>query len=165
MPPDDFAPGGAPLPLPIQRERHEQPIVHPKINDAPSPALRPPSSSAPTYNYPTSRYSPEEQHPSNGWTTAILSPSPGAESVGEDVTCQSPPSVKGNVSATTHFSTDSPPDPEPRGTGGDRAMSIGTLLSSHEHPNPSYGRRGAGAYGMDVDGEGQARRRRKYDER
>jgi hypothetical protein len=68
------------------------------------------------------------------------------------------------MNASTHSPTDSPPETQPRAAGGDRLMSIGTLLSPREPPNPSYERRGPGVHGMDVDEE-QARRGRKYDER
>lgn len=171
VPSDNFTPGGAPLPPPVYHERVERPIVHPKFNDPPSSAVRRPSPSASTPVYPpaqarpTPRHSQEERPHSNGWTTAILSPSSGAESVDEEVTYQGTPSVKGNVNATPHSSagTGSPPETEPRGTGGDRVMSIGTLLLSHGPPNQSYERRGARGHGMDVDGEEQVRRVRRYD--
>lgn len=145
-------------------------MVHPKFNDAPSSAVRRPSPSASTHNYPpaharpTPRHSPEERRQSNGWTTAILSPSSGAESVDEDVSYRGTPSVKGNAHATPHSSAGSPPDTEPRApAGGDRLMSIGTLLSSREPPQLSYERSGARGHGMDVDEEAQARRGRIYD--
>ena len=165
-PPDDVAPGN-------HREQVERPIVHPKFNGTPSPSTRPTSSSSSSFHYharATSRHSVEERRHSNGWT--VLSPPSGTESVGEDLIYQSPRSVKDdiNVNATTHSHSHSPTDSPletnlPRATGGDRVMSIGTLLSAPEPLNTSHERRGAGGQGMDVDEEEQARRGRKYDER
>lgn len=102
----------------------------------------------------------------------MLSPSSGVGSVGEDMTYQSPQSFKDDmVNATTHSHSHSPTDsplgsdlPQ-RAAGGDRVMSIGTLLSGPEPPNTTFERRGAGRQGMDVDEEEQARRGRRYDER
>jgi len=126
----------------------------------------------------TSRRSPEERQErrhSNGWTTAVFSPSSGVESVSDDVTYQSPRSSKDDVNATahphphshSHSPTDSPLETQPpRAASGDHVMSIGTLLSASEPPKQSYERRGAGGHRMEVDEGEQARRgKRTYGER